>query len=62
MTSDNPKYYGEEEKAFLNNAIQLFKNAEVKNVTTKDKVILIEYSFNQKNYEITYDIEKGILN
>jgi hypothetical protein len=61
MTSDNPKDYNQQQLAYLNECLYLFRNAKVVNVKSAPKTINITYMIDGQTKTIEYNVKKGIV-
>ena len=61
MTSDNVGRYGPEQKAMLDEAFALFREAKVISFAKKGRKIKIRYEFNGKEHSIQYNTAKGVI-
>ncbi len=59
MTSDNIASYGEEKRAALSSALELFYRAKVTDYYRKDNIITVEYDLDGETRKFDYDTEKG---
>ena len=61
MTSDNIATYDEKKKELLAKALDIFINATNQKFVKKGDKIDITYMLHEKEYEVTYDAQKGVL-
>jgi len=61
MTSDNVGAYNEEQRAALEKAFELFREAKVLSYAKKGRKIKIEYELKGKSHTIKYDTGKGVI-
>lgn len=60
-TSDNPKNYDSVKKAILDNALDIFRNAENKSYRVSGSEICFSYTLDGKTFSFRYNTRKGIL-
>ena len=61
MTSDNISTYDEKQKEVLDHALDIFEHASSRSFKTRGKdKIDIKYTLKGKEYELTYNINKGV--
>ena len=62
MTSDDIATYDESKNEILDEALDIFKNGKVLSYSTSNKIINIKYSLHDKEYDINYDVTRGVIN
>ena len=61
MTSDNIVLYSERKKPIFERILKIFREGKVTYFYQKKKIIYVDYMVDGKNYQLAYNIKKGIL-
>ena len=61
MTSDNVGAYGPEQRAMMDEAFALFKEAKVLSFAKRGRIIKIHYEYEGKEHSFKYNTSKGVI-